>query len=256
MKRACLLASTSAIFTFEWIVIFFWFLSFFGNLYLFLLIWLFDAFFCGKSTSRVNSFAAQVNTYGLSGILFALLWCFLYLVQGFQDGLIIFVFGSCDESFNVDGELDSITSWARSQIVLACLKTFLPTVEVHGGHLFVFWVWHVKVQWLRLADVRTSGNSEINELTLRDLPNCLIELLDVVGNFPNVLDRAVVGNEFVFNFSCPQVQFDKVFDEMFIYTDELSRQNTSRIYVSCKWLKTLIVTEYLRGRCRWHRCEE
>lgn len=82
--------------------------------------------------------------------------CFnIILVEGqtLNDFLIIAGIRGLQQLLNVDSELDCISRGSGSQVVLACLETLLPGVEVHRGHLREVGLCHVHVQALRLANV-------------------------------------------------------------------------------------------------------
>jgi len=64
-------------------------------------------------------------------------------------------------------------------------------------------------------------------------------------NLWNILDRSIMSNEHVFDLSCPKIFLNEIFDEVLVDTDEFSSQDSSRVYISSKWLKTLVVTQYL-----------
>src|SRR5690606_36772480 len=43
---------------------------------------------------------------------------------------------------------------------------------------------------------------------------------------------------------------------MFVNYNKFTRQYTTCVYIRSIWLKTLIITQYLRGTCRWHRSHQ
>jgi len=64
-------------------------------------------------------------------------------------------------------------------------------------------------------------------------------------NLWNILNRSIMSNEHVLDLSCPKIFLNEIFDEVLVDTDEFSSQDSSRVYISSKWLKTLVVTQYL-----------
>ena len=62
---------------------------------------------------------------------------------------------------------------------------------MHGGHLGKVGFSHVNVSALRLADVGSSTNSKVKHHFLRDFPDSLVEILDVLGYTFNGLNATV-----------------------------------------------------------------
>lgn len=112
--------------------------------------------------------------------------------------LVSFV-SSLEQTFNVDRELDCVTGWSRSEVVLARLQSLSPRVEMHCRHFLVHWVSQVQVQTLRLANVRSSTHSQVHKSLLGDLPDCFVNALGALWNIADVLDAAVVSNDLVFD---------------------------------------------------------
>ena len=57
---------------------------------------------------------------------------------------------------------------------------------------------------------------------MRDLPNSLVEIFNVLGNAFNLLNTAIEGKERVFDVRVPKTHFDQVSNEVRVNTDELS----------------------------------
>ncbi len=53
----------------------------------------------------------------------------------------------------------------------------------------------------------------------------------MLWDFSDALDATIACDDLVFDFRGPQVEVDQVSDKMFVYTDELSRKNTSCVNV-------------------------
>ena len=92
---------------------------------------------------------------------------------------------------DIDCKFNGITGWLRSQIILTSLKTILPAIEVHGGHLSEVWLSHVDVGALGLADVGSSTDGEIKKNLLWDFPYSLVKILDILRYTLNVLDTTI-----------------------------------------------------------------
>ena len=80
----------------------------------------------------------------------------------------------------------------------------------------------VKVKALRLADVRSSGNGQVHHLLLADLPDSLIDVLDVLGNLFDCLHTTVIRNDLILDLRSPKVKFDKVSHEVLVDADEFT----------------------------------
>lgn len=98
---------------------------------------------------------------------------------------------------NIQGELDGISGGTRSQVVLPCLQALGPGIEVRRGQLIVRGLCHVDVQALRLADEGSSCASQVDQGFLRDLPNILVEVFQVLWDRLDFLDTAIVSNQLV-----------------------------------------------------------
>jgi hypothetical protein len=66
---------------------------------------------------------------------------------------------------------------------------------------------------------------------LGNLPDGLVDPLQVLRDFADALDTAVACNDLVFNFRGPQIEVDQVPDEVLVHTDELSGKNTSCVNI-------------------------
>lgn len=147
-----------------------------------------------------------------------------------------------EKLFNVDSKLDGVTRGARTEVVLPCLQTLLPGIEVHRGHLGEVGLRHVHIETLRLADVRSTSNGTVEENFLGDLPNSLIEELDICWDALDLLDTTVEGEHSVLNIRVPKTQLDQIIDEVGIHADELTSQYTSCINIRSVRLKAFIVS--------------
>lgn len=124
---------------------------------------------------------------------------------------------------------------------------------MHRCHFLMLWVWHIEIQRLWLTDIRASCNSEVQQLLLRDLPNCFVKFFQLGWDLLDVLDRPIVSYKLVLNLRDPKSDVDQISNKMFIHANKLSSQNSSSVNVCSKWLKALIVPQNLRSGCCWHR---
>ncbi len=92
------------------------------------------------------------------------------------------------ESLHVKCELNGIRSWSCTKIVHPGLESLFPSEEVHSAELLVGWPGDMNVQTLRLIDIRSPGPRELDNLLLRNLPDRLVEPLDVRGYLWDSLD--------------------------------------------------------------------
>lgn len=69
------------------------------------------------------------------------------------------------------------------------------------------------VQALALADVGSSVRGQVEDLLLADLPDSLVDGLDVIRNTGNALDRPVVGDEHILHIIVPKPELDQLLEE-------------------------------------------
>jgi len=69
----------------------------------------------------------------------------------------------------------------------AAARYLLPPVEVHAGEFAVVGFCDVDVERLALIDESSSVGCHLQDGFLGDLPHCLVELLQVIGNLWDVL---------------------------------------------------------------------
>lgn len=156
----------------------------------------------------------------------------------------------------VDGELDSLSGWPRTQVVHARLQALLPSVEVHARELTNTGGLQVDVQALTLANEGTTVGSEVEDLLLADLPDCLVDRLDVVGDAVDALDRPVVGDDHVLHLVIPELQVDELAKQPRADNLELAGENATGVDVAGVRLETFVVTEDLARRGGRHGSKE
>lgn len=89
----------------------------------------------------------------------------------------------------VDGELDRVHRGLGAEVVHARLEPELPRVEVHGRELAVVGVGNVDVERLGLVDERATVGGHLEDHLLGDLPYGAVELLEVVWDVGDLLQR-------------------------------------------------------------------
>ncbi|KAH0357813.1 hypothetical protein KCU83_g235, partial [Aureobasidium melanogenum] len=109
----------------------------------------------------------------------------------------------------VDSELNWSGSSHGTKVVHAGLQAELPTSEVHAGNLTHSRSLHVNVERLRLVDEGTTVSGHLNNVTLAEFPNGLVQSLEVVRNVGNALDRTTVGNDAVLHVVRPKATVNK-----------------------------------------------
>lgn len=109
------------------------------------------------------------------------------------------------------------------------------------------------VQTLALADECTAVSSHINDFLLRDLPDCLVDSLDLVRDVRDVLHGSVVRDDQVTHLLVPKTKFDQVLQQPRAYNLEFTRKYTTGVDVARVRLEAFVVTKNLAGRGGWHR---
>mmetsp|Transcript_43526 Transcript_43526/g.93229 ORF Transcript_43526/g.93229 Transcript_43526/m.93229 type:complete len:535 (+) Transcript_43526:75-1679(+) len=173
----------------------------------------------------------------------------------FSRFLLLGGLGSILDLVHIDCELDGIDSCLGSQVVHACLQSFGPAVEVHGGQLGMSHVRHVDVQRLRLIDVDATVSSHVDDHALLDLPDRLVELLQVLRHL-HVLNAAVVGDQLRSKVLSPQVASDQVTQQVLVDLDELAGQDSPDVQVLSVGFEGLVVAQDLSSAGSGHRGQQ
>ena len=118
-------------------------------------------------------------------------------------------------------------------------------MEMHHRHFVELWVFLIEVETLRLADIWPSCNSEIHHLFLTDLPYCLVNFFQISRNLFYTLYASIISNNLVLDRGIPKIELDQISDQMFIYADKFTRQDSSCVDIRGEWLKALIVSKDL-----------
>ena len=117
-------------------------------------------------------------------------------------------------------------------------------------------VGHVHVERLRLVDEGAAVGGHVHEDALLDLPDRLVDLLEVVGDVQR-LDGAVVGDELVLEAGVPEAHLGEVGEEVLVHDGELAGEHATGVDVGGVRLEALVVAQNLgRGRGGHGRDEE
>ena len=88
------------------------------------------------------------------------------------------------------------------------------------------------IQALTLADERATVCSKVDNLLLADLPDGLVDSLDVVWDSWNLLNRSTMSDNHVFHLIVPQFEVNKLAKEPGADDLELSCENSASIDVA------------------------
>ena len=92
----------------------------------------------------------------------------------------------------------------------------------------------MNIQALTLADERPTVRSKINDLLLTDLPNSLVDRLDVVWDPSNLLDRSVMSDDHVLHLVVPELEVHKLTQEPGTHDLEFTSKNTAGVDIAVK----------------------
>lgn len=123
---------------------------------------------------------------------------------------------------------------------------------MHSGHLLENRVCQVQVKTLRLADVGSSANGQVNQLLLRNFPDSLVDLLNPVGDILDVLYTTIVCNDLVLDDRCPESNLRQVPHQVSVHADELTGEHTPRVNVRRERFEAFVVAQDLRSAGGWH----
>ncbi len=90
--------------------------------------------------------------------------------------------------FLVDRELNGVRLGAGSQVVHTRLESLLPGIKVHRGEFLGGGFGNVNIQTLALANVGGAIGGKIQNDSLRNLPDGLVDISELLGNFFNLLN--------------------------------------------------------------------
>lgn len=157
------------------------------------------------------------------------------------------------ESLLIDSELNRGSGSLRSQVVHARLQTELPAGKVHAGDLAHGRVLHMDVERLGLINEGTSVGGHLDDLALGNLPNGLVESLDLSRDVGDILDGTVLGNDSVLHGIRPQAHVDEILEQPGVNNLELASKDTALVDVGGVRLEALVVTQDLRSAGSGHR---
>ena len=160
------------------------------------------------------------------------------------------------ESFLVDSELDGLSGSLSTEVVHARLETHLPAGEMHAGNLAHGGLAHVDVEGLGLINEGTTVGSHLDNGTLRNFPDGLVEGLDVLGDARNVLDRTALSNDAVLHVIGPQAHLNEIPEKPRVDDLELAGEHTPLVDVGGIRLEALVVAKNLRSGSSGHRSKQ
>ncbi len=131
-------------------------------------------------------------------------------VQTLHDLAGITLLRCLKQRLHIHRELDSVSGWSGSEVVLAGLEAGFPGVEMHCRHLIKGGVLLVQVQRLRLTNVGASSTCVIQHALLFDLPNSFVDFTEVLGNLGNVLNAAIVSHDLILDGVCPKANLQQI----------------------------------------------
>ena len=101
----------------------------------------------------------------------------------------------------------------------------------------------VHVEALALADVRAAVGSHIENLLLADLPDGLVDLLDVIGDAVDALDGAVVGDDHVLHLIVPETLINEFAKEPRADDLEFTSEDTTSVNIAAGRIRQSRTTE-------------
>ena len=152
----------------------------------------------------------------------------------------------------INSKLDGLGGWFGSEIIHPRLEATLPSEEVHGTHLAKVGFRNVDVQGLRLVNEGSSVSSLFDDSLLGYLPDCLVELLDMIRNDGDVLDTPIEGDNLVLEVISPDAKLHQVLEKMLVDDLELPAEHPPGVDVAGVGLHGLVVAEDLRRAGRGH----
>ena len=155
-----------------------------------------------------------------------------------------------------NGKLDGLRGGLGAQVVHTRLQALLPGVEVHGRQFAHVGGFHKQVERLGLVNKQSAIRSHVDDVAHGNLPNRLVQFLDVGRNGIDVLDGTVAGHDGIFHLLVPKTELNQVQQEVLVHHNKLARQNASGVDVGGIRLEALVVAQNLAGRGRRHRSHQ
>mmetsp|Transcript_68652 Transcript_68652/g.112690 ORF Transcript_68652/g.112690 Transcript_68652/m.112690 type:complete len:224 (+) Transcript_68652:389-1060(+) len=128
-------------------------------------------------------------------------------------------------------------------------------MEVHRRELGCGGVHHMDVQGLRLIDVGPAIRGHLKNSALLDLPNRLVEILQILRQV-QLLHTSIVSDEFHTHLITPKSTRDQILQQMTIDLHKLTRQNPADVQVLRVGFKRLVVSQDLCGAGGGHRSHQ
>mmetsp|Transcript_19271 Transcript_19271/g.59471 ORF Transcript_19271/g.59471 Transcript_19271/m.59471 type:complete len:324 (-) Transcript_19271:1134-2105(-) len=156
----------------------------------------------------------------------------------------------------VEGEAEGVGGGFGAEVVHAGLEAAGPAVEVEGGELVVVGLGDEGVQGLALVDEGAAVGGVVDESLLFDLPDRLVEGLEVRGHAFQRLDGAFVPQQVLPHLVVPEAAIREIADEVLVGDDELAGVDAPRVQVGRVGLEALVHAHDLGRRGRRHGRDE
>jgi len=97
-------------------------------------------------------------------------------------------------------------------------KAYLfPSVKVHGSQFPKVGFSNVNVEGLGLINEGSTISCHVNHIPLRNLPDRLVQLLDVIRDFRDSLNRAIGPNQLVLQIRIPKVTVCEILEQVRVH---------------------------------------
>lgn len=146
--------------------------------------------------------------------------------RGFGTGVEIL--GSL-ESGRINSKLDGVGRRTGSKVIATSLETSLPSIEVHGSELRERGVGEMDVKGLGLINESSTISCKVDDSLLRDLPDCSINFLEIIGDIGNGLNGTAGGNDKLLHVVVPKVKVDEVSQQPRAYHLEIARKHSTSV---------------------------
>lgn len=114
------------------------------------------------------------------------------------------------ESGSINSKLDGVGGRTGSKVIATSLEASLPSIEVHGSELRERGVGEMDVKGLGLVNESSSVSRKVDDSLLRNLPDCSINLLEIIGDVGDGLNGTAGGNDKLLHVVVPKVKVDEV----------------------------------------------
>ena len=127
----------------------------------------------------------------------------------------------------IDCKLNGISLGTSTQVVHSSLEALLPSIKVHRGELGRSRLSNVDIETLALANIRRAIGRHVENGTLRNLPNSLVYVANVLWDFVHVLNRTTVSNNAIANRFRPEAVGCQFTQQVLVDDGELSSKDAT-----------------------------